>query len=58
MRARTLRLLCDALAEDLGEMLHVRGLGLAEAGDAEVFAYAREHDLTIITKDADFQALL
>lgn len=50
--------LCDLLADDLGEMLHVRALGLAEASDAEVFAHAREHDLTIVTKDADFQALL
>lgn len=50
--------LCDALADDLGEMLYVRALGLAEASDADVFAYAREHDMTIVTKDADFQALL
>lgn len=50
--------LCDLLAEDLGEMLHVLALGLSEASDAEVFAHAREHDLTIVTKDADFQALL
>jgi len=50
--------LCDLLAPDLGEPLHVRALGRAEATDAEAFAYARAHDLTIVTKDADFQSLL
>lgn len=50
--------LATALADRLGEIRHVRPLGLATATDAEVFAYARDHGLTIVTKDADFQGLL
>lgn len=50
--------LATSLTEHLGEIEHVRQLGLSTATDAEVFAYARGHGLTIVTKDADFQALL
>lgn len=50
--------LCASLADAFEEVRHVRALGLDQATDAEVFAHAREHGLTIMTKDADFQALL
>ena len=50
--------LCTSLADVFDEVLHVRPLGLDRAADAEVFAYARKHGLVIVTKDADFQALL
>ena len=33
---------------------HVRDAGLADAGDAAVWAYAAEHSLTIVSKDSDF----
>lgn len=31
--------------------------GLERASDRELWAYAREHDLVIVTQDADFQEL-
>ena len=34
----------------------VRDLGLREAKDAEIWRYAHEHSLVIITKDDDFAA--
>lgn len=46
--------LCVSLADLFEEVNHVRFLGLDTATDAEVFAYARKHGLTIVTKDADF----
>lgn len=33
---------------------HVRSVGLHEAGDSEVWQYALDHELTIVTKDSDF----
>ena len=50
--------LCASLADAFEEVRHVRALGLDQATDAEVFAHAREHGLTIATRDADFQPLL
>ena len=50
--------LCASLADAFDEVRHVRALGLDRATDAEVFTHAGEHGLTIVTKDADFQALL
>lgn len=50
--------LCTAVNEALGEIRHVRELGLQESTDAEVFEYARDRGMTIVTKDSDFQALL
>lgn len=49
---------CSSLADAFEEVRHVRALGLDQATDVEIFAHAREHDLTIVTKDADFQVLL
>ena len=34
--------------------VHVRDVGLARATDAATWGYAREHDLTIVSKDSDF----
>ena len=36
------------------DSLHVRDVGLARASDAAIWAYAKEQDLTIISKDSDF----
>ena len=33
---------------------HVRSVGLHEAEDSEVWQYALDHELTIVTKDSDF----
>jgi predicted nuclease of predicted toxin-antitoxin system len=34
--------------------LHVRHLGLAEADDLEIWNYAKERDLVIVTQDSDY----
>ena len=34
--------------------VHVRDVGLARATDAAIWGYARDHDLTIVSKDSDF----
>ena len=36
------------------ECVHVHTLGMDRASDTEIWAYAREHGYTIISKDADF----
>jgi predicted nuclease of predicted toxin-antitoxin system len=46
--------LVTRLADCFPTAEHVAGVGLAEATDAEVWAYAAAHDYTIVTKDADF----
>lgn len=50
-----------ALARYLGahgwECIHVLDVGLDEAGDQNIWEYAKARSLTIITKDEDFQAL-
>ena len=35
--------------------LHVRDVGLASAGDTEIWDYAAAHGLVIVTKDDDFR---
>lgn len=35
-------------------MVHVSQLGLEQVPDREIWDYARENDLIIVTKDADF----
>lgn len=35
--------------------VHVRAVGLKEASDAEIWEYAKENALTIVSKDSDFQ---
>ncbi len=37
--------------------VHVRDIGLARASDAAIWRYARDHDLTIISKDSDFHQM-
>jgi len=47
-----------ALLSDLyPESLQVREIGLADAPDSVIWAYAIEHGLTIVTKDADYRDL-
>jgi predicted nuclease of predicted toxin-antitoxin system len=46
--------LVQALADVYPGSLHVRDVGLESADDATVWEYAREHRLTIISKDSDF----
>jgi predicted nuclease of predicted toxin-antitoxin system len=36
---------------------HVQDIGLESADDKVIWQHAKEHELTIITKDEDFQAL-
>lgn len=50
--------LCASLKDVLGDIAHVKQVGLSESDDADVFAYARQHNLSIVTKDSDFQSLL
>jgi len=33
---------------------HVLDLGLAEASDAEIWRYASDHDMVLVSKDEDF----
>ena len=46
--------LCEDLADLGATIVHVRGVGLEAADDAQVWAYAAQHDFMIVTKDADF----
>jgi predicted nuclease of predicted toxin-antitoxin system len=43
-----------ALADVYPESQHVRDLGMKAADDSVVWAYAREHDYLIVSKDSDF----
>ncbi|HEX4600812.1 MAG TPA: DUF5615 family PIN-like protein [Gemmatimonadales bacterium] len=49
--------LVERLADSYPSSVHVRDVGLASADDAVVWAYAAEHGLTIVSKDADFHQL-
>ena len=46
--------LVAALSDEFPESVHVRDIGLARASDAAIWVYARDHDLTILSKDSDF----
>ena len=46
--------LCDRLRDVWPEVVHVRAVGLAAADDSAVWAYARQHDFAIVSKDGDF----
>ena len=46
-----------SLAEHFPDSTHVRTAGLATATDREIWDYARQHDYTIMSKDADFHQL-
>ena len=39
-------------------LIHVRDVGLKQAGDEEIWDWARENSYTVITADADFVALV
>jgi predicted nuclease of predicted toxin-antitoxin system len=38
--------------------VHWSSVGIPDATDTEILAYAREHDLTVLTNDLDFGAIL
>jgi len=46
------------LAQSGHTVFHTADIGLATASDSEILEYAREHDLVVITLDADFHMLL
>lgn len=46
--------LCDRLRDIWIDVVHVRAVGLAAANDAAIWAYARQHGFTIVSKDGDF----
>lgn len=46
--------LVRALAQECPGSVHVRQIGLERADDEEVWQYARDRGLTIVSKDADF----
>jgi len=39
-------------------LIHVRDVGLRQAGDREIWDWARENRFTVVTADADFVALV
>ena len=47
--------LVSRLADVFPESLHVRDAGLARAPDEQVWQFALERGLAIVTKDSDFQ---
>ena len=49
--------LVTCLAAEFPESVHVSRVGLDQADDETVWAFARENALTIVTKDADFQEI-
>lgn len=44
-----------SLADLYPDSLHVRDIGLHEATDTEIWKYAKQNGLVIVSKDADFQ---
>ncbi len=49
--------LVHRLADLFPDSAHVHHLGLGQADDATISAFARDHDYIVVTKDADFRAL-
>lgn len=49
--------LVQRLADLFPDSAHVHKLGLGQADDATISAFARDHDYVVVTKDADFRAL-
>jgi predicted nuclease of predicted toxin-antitoxin system len=45
------------LVSEFPQSVHVSRVGLDQADDETVWAFARENALTIVTKDADFQEI-
>ncbi len=46
--------LIQTLSEDYPNSVHVRDVGLASADDEEIWTYAKQNKLTIVSKDSDF----
>jgi len=44
------------LAANGWECTHVQDIGLESSEDRTIWQYAKDHNLTIVTKDEDFQA--
>ena len=49
--------LVAALRDAFPRAVHVRDIGLSRATDAVIWDYARDHSLTIVSKDSDFHQL-
>ena len=47
--------LAESLRKEYPESVHVRFVGLRGADDGRIWEYARDHDLTIISKDNDLR---
>lgn len=47
--------LVESLQEEYPQSVHVRGVGLRGAHDDRIWEYARDHGLTIVSKDNDFR---
>ena len=47
--------LAESLQEEYPESIHVRAVGLHGADDQRIWEYARDHGLTIVSKDNDFR---
>ena len=47
--------LSRSLADVYPGSVHVREVGLRDAGDSEIWDYARLNSFTIVSKDSDFQ---
>lgn len=46
--------LVRSLSDVFPGSIHVRDVGLSCADDAAIWDYARDHELTIVSKDSDF----
>jgi predicted nuclease of predicted toxin-antitoxin system len=51
------RRLVDRLSVEYPESLHLVSVGLETADDREIWDYAGENDLVIVSKDSDFRQL-
>ena len=49
--------LVSSLSDVFPGSVHVRDMGLARATDDAIWAYARDHGLTIVSKDSDFHQM-
>ena len=47
--------LAESLRKEYPESVHVRSVALRGADDSRIWEYARDHGLTIISKDNDFR---
>ena len=53
---RSHRLIAE-LADIYPDSLHVRDIGPEDAADTDIWDYAREHGLVIVTKDRDYREM-